>query len=65
VFEIRLNRPEVLNAIDRETIAALAAAAAEAAEDRTTRAVLLRGEVAHFCAGGDIRMFGELIRLPP
>jgi 2-(1,2-epoxy-1,2-dihydrophenyl)acetyl-CoA isomerase len=65
VFEIRLNRPELLNAVDRETIAALAAAAAEAAEDRTARAVLLRGEGAHFCAGGDITMFGELIRLPP
>jgi 2-(1,2-epoxy-1,2-dihydrophenyl)acetyl-CoA isomerase len=65
VLEIRLNRPEVLNAVDRETIAALAAAAAEAVEDRATRVVLLRGEGAHFCAGGDITMFGELIRLPP
>jgi 2-(1,2-epoxy-1,2-dihydrophenyl)acetyl-CoA isomerase len=65
VCEIRLNRPELLNAVDRETIAALAAAAAEAAEDRTARAVLLRGEGMHFCAGGDITMFGELIRLPP
>jgi 2-(1,2-epoxy-1,2-dihydrophenyl)acetyl-CoA isomerase len=65
VFEIRLNRPELLNAVDRETIAALAAAAAEAAEDRGARAVLLRGEGAHFCAGGDITMFGELVRLPP
>src|SRR5271169_1043626 len=64
VFEITLNRPDVLNAVDRETIAALAAAAAEAAEDRTTRAVLLRGEGTHFCAGGDVTMFGELIRLP-
>jgi 2-(1,2-epoxy-1,2-dihydrophenyl)acetyl-CoA isomerase len=63
VFEIRLNRPELLNAVDRETIAALAAAAAEAAEDNTARAVLLRGEGAHFCAGGDITMFGELTRL--
>jgi 2-(1,2-epoxy-1,2-dihydrophenyl)acetyl-CoA isomerase len=65
VFEIRLNRPELLNAVDRETIAALATAAAEAAEDRGARAVLLRGEGAHFCAGGDITMFGELVRLPP
>ena len=65
VFEIRLNRPDLLNAVDRETIAALAAAVAEAAEDRSARAVLLRGEGAHFCAGGDITMFGELIRLPP
>jgi 2-(1,2-epoxy-1,2-dihydrophenyl)acetyl-CoA isomerase len=65
VLDIVLNRPAVLNAVDRETIAALADAAAEAAEDREARAVLLRGAGAHFCAGGDIRMFGELIGLPP
>jgi 2-(1,2-epoxy-1,2-dihydrophenyl)acetyl-CoA isomerase len=65
VLEIVLNRPEVLNAVDRETIAALAAAAAEAAEDRAARAVLLRGNGTHFCAGGDIGMFGELITLDP
>jgi 2-(1,2-epoxy-1,2-dihydrophenyl)acetyl-CoA isomerase len=65
VFEIILNRPEVLNAIGRDTIAALAAAAAEAAEDKAARAVLLRGAGTHFCAGGDIAMFGELIRLSP
>ncbi len=64
VVEIRLNRPELLNAVDRETIVALAAAAAEAAEDRTARVVLFSGEGTHFCAGGDITMFGELVRLP-
>jgi 2-(1,2-epoxy-1,2-dihydrophenyl)acetyl-CoA isomerase len=65
IFEIRLNRPEMLNAVDREAIAALAAAAAEAAEDRNTRVLLLTGEGRHFCAGGDIAMFGELIALSP
>lgn len=65
VFEIVLNRPELLNAVDAETIAALAAAASEAAEDRAARAVLLRGAGSHFCAGGDIGMFGRLIGLPP
>jgi 2-(1,2-epoxy-1,2-dihydrophenyl)acetyl-CoA isomerase len=65
VLEIVLNRPEILNAVDRETIAALAAAAGEAAEDSTVRVVLLRGAGSHFCAGGDIGMFGELIGLPP
>lgn len=65
VCEIRINRSEVLNAVDRETIAALAAAATEAAEDSTVRVVLLRGEGAHFCAGGDITMFGELVGLGP
>jgi 2-(1,2-epoxy-1,2-dihydrophenyl)acetyl-CoA isomerase len=65
VLQITLNRPEVLNAVDRETITALADAAAEAAEDRAARAVLLQGEGTHFCAGGDIGMFGELIGLSP
>jgi 2-(1,2-epoxy-1,2-dihydrophenyl)acetyl-CoA isomerase len=65
VFEIILNRPEVLNAANRELIAELAAITAEAAEDRTARVVLLRGAGTHFCAGGDITMFGELIALPP
>jgi 2-(1,2-epoxy-1,2-dihydrophenyl)acetyl-CoA isomerase len=65
VFEITLNRPDVLNAVNREAIAELAAAVAEAAEDRTARAVLLQGAGSHFCAGGDITMFGELIRLSP
>jgi enoyl-CoA hydratase/carnithine racemase len=64
VLEIVLNRPEVLNAANRELIAELAAATAEAAEDRKARVVLLRGAGSHF-AGGDITMFGELIGLPP
>src|SRR5467141_4512135 len=65
VCEIILNRPEILNAVNRETIAELAAAVAEAAEDRNARVVLVRGAGTHFCAGGDITMFAELIRLAP
>jgi len=65
VIEIILNRPDILNAVNRETIAALAASVAEAGDDRAARAVLLRGAGTHFCAGGDITMFAELIRLPP
>jgi 2-(1,2-epoxy-1,2-dihydrophenyl)acetyl-CoA isomerase len=65
VCEIAFNRPQVLNAADRSLIEELAAATAEAAEDRTTGAVLLRGEGTHFMAGGDIRMFGDLAALPP
>src|SRR5207244_10847849 len=59
------NRPQVLNAVNREAIAELAAAVAEAAEDDNARAVLLQGTGTHFCAGGDITMFAELIRLAP
>lgn len=65
VLQIVLNRPEVLNAANRELIAELAGAAAEAAEDDTARVVLLRGAGSHFCAGGDVNMFGELISLEP
>ena len=64
VLEILMNRPDVLNAADRGMIGELAAAAADAAEDTSARAVLLRGAGSHFCAGGDINMFGELIGLP-
>ena len=65
VFEIAFNRPQILNAANRELIAELAEATAAAAADRDSRAVLLRGEGAHFMAGGDIRMFGELVDLAP
>jgi 2-(1,2-epoxy-1,2-dihydrophenyl)acetyl-CoA isomerase len=65
VFEIMLNRPEILNAVNRKTIADLAAAVGEAGADDTARTVLLRGAGTHFCAGGDITMFAELIRLTP
>jgi 2-(1,2-epoxy-1,2-dihydrophenyl)acetyl-CoA isomerase len=65
VLEILMNRPEVLNAADRKMIGELATAAADAAEDADSRVVLLRGAGSHFCAGGDINMFGELISLEP
>jgi 2-(1,2-epoxy-1,2-dihydrophenyl)acetyl-CoA isomerase len=65
VLEIVLNRPEILNALNGEMLAELTAAIAAAAEDRAARVVLLRGAGSHFMAGGDIRMFGELIRLAP
>jgi 2-(1,2-epoxy-1,2-dihydrophenyl)acetyl-CoA isomerase len=65
VFEIMLNRPEILNAANREMIADLAEATAEAEADGATAAVLLRGAGTHFMAGGDIRLFGELARRPP
>jgi 2-(1,2-epoxy-1,2-dihydrophenyl)acetyl-CoA isomerase len=64
VLEILMNRPEVLNAANREMIGELAAAAADAAEDSLARVVVLRGAGTHFCAGGDINMFGDLIELP-
>jgi methylglutaconyl-CoA hydratase len=54
VLELRLDRPEVHNALDENLIEALSAAAAEAARDATVRVVLLSGEGKSFCAGADI-----------
>jgi 2-(1,2-epoxy-1,2-dihydrophenyl)acetyl-CoA isomerase len=65
VIEIVLNRPEILNAANREMIHELAAATEEAAADEACHVVLLRGAGTHFMAGGDIRMFGELVGLAP
>jgi enoyl-CoA hydratase len=55
VFEIRLNRPDSLNAIHETVIEELTAALGEAAQDRDTRVVILSGEGRAFCAGADYK----------
>lgn len=54
VAEITLNRPDVSNALDLETVRRLHAAVLRAASDDDARVVLLRGEGPRFCAGGDL-----------
>lgn len=49
-----LNRPEALNAINRDMIAAAKTALSEWARDPEVGAVLLTGEGRAFCAGGDV-----------
>jgi methylglutaconyl-CoA hydratase len=61
VLRITLNRPDVRNAFDEELIAALTAAAAEAAEDKALRAVVLAGSGKTFCAGADIAWMSKAI----
>lgn len=56
---LTLNRPERANVLDLELSAALIAAVEAVAEDATVRALLLRAEGRHFCAGGDI---GDFVR---
>ncbi len=51
---LRLNRPEALNALDRPTLEALAAAVGQAQADDGVRVVVLTGTGRAFCAGGDI-----------
>ncbi|HEY7940231.1 MAG TPA: crotonase/enoyl-CoA hydratase family protein [Acidimicrobiales bacterium] len=57
VADVRLNRPDKLNAIDPPMFAALAAAADRVAADRGIRAVVLSGEGRGFCAGLDFGSF--------
>jgi enoyl-CoA hydratase/carnithine racemase len=54
VFEIRLERPERMNALGVATPAALEQAVSEAAAKRA-RVVLLRGSGRAFCAGADLK----------
>jgi enoyl-CoA hydratase/carnithine racemase len=51
---VSLNRPERRNALSTEVVAALGSAVDAAAADPSVRAIVLRGEGKHFCAGGDL-----------
>jgi 2-(1,2-epoxy-1,2-dihydrophenyl)acetyl-CoA isomerase len=53
-LEIRLNRPEVLNALSLELLADLKQALADAAEQKEIYSVCLTGEGRGFCAGADL-----------
>jgi enoyl-CoA hydratase len=56
---IKLNRPEQLNAITAELCSALHVELERAAADRSCRAIVLTGEGRGFCAGLDLRGYGE------
>jgi enoyl-CoA hydratase len=55
VFTVILNRPEVRNAVDRETAELLNEAFLEFDRDDRLRAAVLCGEGGHFCAGADLK----------
>ncbi|KEA63970.1 Enoyl-CoA hydratase [Marinobacterium lacunae] len=57
VVELRLNRPDKKNALTRDMYALLVEQLNAAAEDDTTRALLISGEGDAFCAGNDIADF--------
>jgi enoyl-CoA hydratase/carnithine racemase len=50
---LALSRPEVLNALNTELVAALAEGVQQAAEDPEVRVVIVRGEGRAFCSGMD------------
>ncbi|MGD9762300.1 MAG: crotonase/enoyl-CoA hydratase family protein [Candidatus Binatia bacterium] len=61
IADVRLNRPEKLNALDPAMFEALGAAGAKLMGDRTVRAVVLSGEGRAFCAGLDLSSFAAQV----
>jgi enoyl-CoA hydratase/carnithine racemase len=60
VADVRLNRPEKLNALDMALFTALADTAAALADTPAVRAVVLSGEGRSFCAGLDLTAFSAM-----
>jgi enoyl-CoA hydratase/carnithine racemase len=64
IADVRLNRPDKLNAIDTGMFAALSEAAADLAKREGVRAVVLSGSGRGFCAGLDLAALGSGTGLP-
>jgi len=60
VTRLTLNRPDRLNALDRELVGELLAALAAVDADHECRAVILTGAGKGFCAGLDLTGFGRI-----
>src|SRR3954463_9649103 len=60
VADVRLNRPDRLNALDIATFEALAETGDALAADPSVRAVVLSGEGRAFCAGLDFAGFAAM-----
>lgn len=60
VADVRLNRPDKLNALDPAMFGALVETSDALATDNTVRAVVLSGEGRSFCAGLDFASFGSM-----
>jgi enoyl-CoA hydratase/carnithine racemase len=60
IADVRLNRPDKRNALDREQFAAIAEAGEQLKSEPGVRVVVLSGEGESFCAGLDFSIFGEM-----
>lgn len=60
VADVRLNRPDKMNAVDSAMFDALVEAGLEVARNRAIRAVVLSGAGRAFCAGLDVSSFGAM-----
>lgn len=64
VAEVRLARPDKMNALDGRMFASIVAAGDQVAADPSVRAVVLHGEGRSFCAGLDTSSFGAMAAPP-
>jgi enoyl-CoA hydratase/carnithine racemase len=64
IADVRLNRPDKLNALDLAMFEALVATGLELGRDRALRAVVLSGEGRAFCAGLDFASFQAMAPRP-
>lgn len=64
VADVRLNRPDKMNALDIDMFRALVEASDELAKDTSVRAVVLSGEGRAFCAGLDFSAFAGMAENP-
>lgn len=62
IATVTLNRPDAMNALDRETKTALISALEQARDDTSARAVLLTGAGKAFCVGQDLREHAESLQ---
>ena len=59
ITTLKLNRPDRLNALNKELIAALYDSLSRVSTDKNTRVVILTGFGRAFCAGGDLALIGK------
>jgi enoyl-CoA hydratase/carnithine racemase len=65
VADVRLNRPDKLNAVDGAMFQALVEAGEQLEADRSVRAIVLSGEGRGFCAGLDFSSFQSMADRAP
>jgi enoyl-CoA hydratase/carnithine racemase len=60
IADVRFNRPDKRNALDREQFASIAEAGEQLKSEPGVRVVVLSGEGESFCAGLDFSIFGDM-----
>src|SRR3546814_5738122 len=63
VLTLSFKRPDAGNAIPQAAVESLTALFRSVSANTAVRAVCVRGEGKHFCTGGDVRAFSEILEL--